>query len=138
MCRYRAPEGVYRQSPEHRHHARVTSQPVPDLAAELRAHLAEPFPKSVEKGEVYGEVDAVMIDADIFGWALGVSQGGLAFCARSIAAPAGRRRVEAIAHNFSRRRTALLRAGPEDRNAGARPRISAVAARRGRSGSMRV
>ena len=31
--------------------------------------MAEPFPESVEKGEEYGEVDAVMIDADIYGWA---------------------------------------------------------------------
>ncbi len=31
--------------------------------------MAEPFPDSVEKGEEYGEVDAVMIDADIYGWA---------------------------------------------------------------------
>ena len=31
--------------------------------------MADPFPESVVKGEVYGEVDAVMIDADICGWA---------------------------------------------------------------------
>ena len=37
-------------------------------AAELAEHLASPFPTSVEKGEVYGEVEPVMIDADIFGW----------------------------------------------------------------------
>jgi hypothetical protein len=49
---------------------------VPDLIHELRSHLAEPFPDSVEKGEDYGEVDAVMIGADIYGWALGVSRGG--------------------------------------------------------------
>ena len=35
----------------------------------MRAHLADPFPESVEKGEDYGEVDAVMIGADIYGWA---------------------------------------------------------------------
>jgi hypothetical protein len=35
----------------------------------MRAHMAEPFPHSVEKGEDYGEVDAVMIGADIYGWA---------------------------------------------------------------------
>ncbi|WP_144276298.1 hypothetical protein [Demequina sp. NBRC 110053] len=39
------------------------------LADELRRHLREPFPDSVVKGRDYGEVDAVMIDADIFGWA---------------------------------------------------------------------
>lgn len=43
---------------------------MPDtLAEEMRLHLAEPFPGSVEKGQDYGEVDAVMIGADIYGWA---------------------------------------------------------------------
>ena len=51
---------------------RVTAS---DLDAEMRAHLAEPFPDSVEKGEDYGEVDAVMIGADIYGWALAVRRG---------------------------------------------------------------
>ena len=37
--------------------------------AELNEHRAAPFPTSVEKGEIYGEVEPVMIDADIFGWA---------------------------------------------------------------------
>lgn len=40
-----------------------------DLADEMRLHMAEPFPESVEKGLAYGEVDAVMIGADIYGWA---------------------------------------------------------------------
>ncbi len=35
----------------------------------MRLHLADPFPDSVEKGLDYGEVDAVMIGADIYGWA---------------------------------------------------------------------
>ena len=35
----------------------------------MRAHVAERFPESVERGEDYGEVDAVMIGADICGWA---------------------------------------------------------------------
>lgn len=39
------------------------------LAEEMRLHVSEPFPKSVVRGLDYGEVDAVMIDADIFGWA---------------------------------------------------------------------
>jgi hypothetical protein len=39
------------------------------LKREMRLHMAEPFPYSVEKGLNYGEVDAVMIDADIYGWA---------------------------------------------------------------------
>ncbi|MEQ7010129.1 hypothetical protein ABN028_28515 [Actinopolymorpha sp. B17G11] len=40
-----------------------------DLAEEMRLHMAEPFPDAVEKGTDYGEVDAVMIGADIYGWA---------------------------------------------------------------------
>lgn len=39
------------------------------LAEEMRLHTAEPFPASVEKGLDCGEVDAVMIGADIYGWA---------------------------------------------------------------------
>jgi hypothetical protein len=39
------------------------------LADEMRLHWAEPFPDSVEKGRDYGEVDPVMIGADIYGWA---------------------------------------------------------------------
>ena len=35
----------------------------------MRRHLAEPFPETVEKGLDYGEVDAVMIGADVYGWA---------------------------------------------------------------------
>jgi len=31
--------------------------------------MAEPFPEPVVKGEDYGEVDAVMIRADIYRWA---------------------------------------------------------------------
>jgi len=40
-----------------------------ELADEMQAHMAEPFPESVERGLGYGEVDAVMIGADIYGWA---------------------------------------------------------------------
>lgn len=47
-----------------------------ELAEEVRRHSAEPFPASVEKGLDYGEVDAVMIDADIHGWASSVVSGG--------------------------------------------------------------
>ncbi len=39
------------------------------LAEEMSLHVAQPFPDSVEKGLNYGEVDAVMIVADIYGWA---------------------------------------------------------------------
>jgi hypothetical protein len=38
--------------------------------------LDMPFPESVIKGLDYGSVDAVMVDADIFGWALRVIMGG--------------------------------------------------------------
>ena len=41
----------------------------------LRQHREDRFPDSIDKGAEYGAVDAVMIDADIFGWALGVSGG---------------------------------------------------------------
>lgn len=40
-----------------------------DLVTETQTHMAEPFPESVEKGTDYGEVDAVLIGADIYGWA---------------------------------------------------------------------
>jgi len=36
-------------------------------------HLATPFPTSVETGEDYGSVNSVLIDADIYGYALQVS-----------------------------------------------------------------
>ena len=39
------------------------------LVEEMRRHLADPFPDSVTKGLDYGEVDAVMIGANIYGWA---------------------------------------------------------------------
>lgn len=40
-----------------------------EIEDEMRQHLASAFPTSVEKGLDYGEVDAVLIDADIYGWA---------------------------------------------------------------------
>jgi hypothetical protein len=39
------------------------------LAEEMCLHMTEPFPDSVEKGLDYGEVDPVMVDANIYGWA---------------------------------------------------------------------
>lgn len=45
------------------------------LATELSRHLADPFPASVEKGRDYGELEPVMIDADMYGWASAVSLG---------------------------------------------------------------
>lgn len=47
----------------------------PDLAEAMLEHLAEPFPTSVAKGVDYGEVDPVMVEADVYGWALRVSRG---------------------------------------------------------------
>lgn len=38
-------------------------------------HRSSPFPSSIEKGTEYGEVEAVMIDADIFGWSIGIANG---------------------------------------------------------------
>lgn len=48
----------------------ITWRSVTDaLFDEMRLHMAEPVPDSVERGLDYGEVDAVMIGADIYGWA---------------------------------------------------------------------
>lgn len=50
--------------------ARTSVESMEDVhATELEEHRAAPFPASVEKGRVYGEVEPAMIDADIFGWA---------------------------------------------------------------------
>ncbi|MCW2786976.1 MAG: hypothetical protein JWP74_3493 [Marmoricola sp.] len=46
-----------------------------DLLAAMAAHMKEPFP-SIEKGG-YGEVDCVLIDADIYGYGLMASEGDL-------------------------------------------------------------
>jgi hypothetical protein len=51
------------------HRGRNLRHVADNLAEEMRLHMAEPFPDSVEKGLDYGEVDAVMIGADIYGWA---------------------------------------------------------------------
>lgn len=59
-----------------RHHPEVT-QAAPDLAAEMRAHMVDPFPSSVQRGSEYGDVDAVMIGADVYGWALSVQLGAV-------------------------------------------------------------
>jgi hypothetical protein len=48
---------------------------VNELADLLEQHLAVPFPDSVTKGIDYGQVDPVMIDADIYGWASRVAAG---------------------------------------------------------------
>lgn len=59
--------------------------------ADLDAHIAEPFPASVEKGEVYGVVDPVLVGADIVGY---VQQGQLN--------PAQRRSLRDIADQITR------------------------------------
>jgi hypothetical protein len=48
---------------------------VADLGELLAEHLAASFPISVVKGFDYGEVDPVMIGADIYGWASRVHRG---------------------------------------------------------------
>ena len=48
-----------------------------ELERLLVEHLAEAFPASICKGTDYGEVDPVMIDADIYGWALSAAGIGL-------------------------------------------------------------
>jgi hypothetical protein len=50
---------------------------ISDLAAALAEHRAAPFPPVVKRGEDYGSVCAVMIDADIFGWASRAAEGEL-------------------------------------------------------------
>ncbi len=48
-----------------------------DLEDLMAEHLATDFPPSIEKGLHYGGVDAVMIGADIFGWATRAKAGQL-------------------------------------------------------------
>jgi hypothetical protein len=67
--------------------------------ADLDAHMAEPFPASVEKGEVYGVVDPVLVGADIVGY---VSHGRLS--------PVQRRSLREIADQLAR----SLDAFPQD------------------------
>lgn len=57
-------------------HERPDSVLMDDLAELIDQHRAEPFPSSVTKGIEYGEVDPVLIGADICGWALTVARGG--------------------------------------------------------------
>ena len=52
----------------------------------MRLHMSELFSKSVEKGIDHGEVDAAMIDADIYGWA--TRAGSLSALDRSLLAEA--------------------------------------------------
>ena len=61
--------------------------------------MAEPFPASVEKGEVYGVVDPVLVGADIVGY---VSHGRLS--------PVQRRSLREIADQLAR----SLDAFPQD------------------------
>lgn len=54
----------------------LVSNPV-RLRELLDEHVCAPFPDSVVKGESLGEVDVVMIGADISGWSLSKLNGGL-------------------------------------------------------------
>ena len=49
---------------------------VDDLRELLELHRAEAFPSSVVRGVDFGGVDPVLIDVDIYGWALTTSEGG--------------------------------------------------------------
>lgn len=46
------------------------------LAEEMKRHMADTFPESVEKGVDVGEVEPVLIGPDIHGWALRLSHNG--------------------------------------------------------------
>lgn len=48
-----------------------------DLEALMAEHLAADFPPSIEKGLDYGDVDAVLIGADIYGWVTRATVGPL-------------------------------------------------------------
>jgi hypothetical protein len=43
----------------------------------IRDHRAAPFPVGIDKGVDCGRVDPVMIDADIFGWAMRAADAAL-------------------------------------------------------------
>ncbi len=45
------------------------------LSRLIDEHRAAPFPESVEKGIGYGEVEPVLVGADIYGWAIRVAAG---------------------------------------------------------------
>lgn len=46
------------------------------LRRELKLHYSDAFPVDVERGRVYGSANAVLIDADIYGWCSRVGSGG--------------------------------------------------------------
>ena len=52
-----------------------TGDGMDNFAELLDRHRISPFPAGIEKGTDYGEVDPVMIDADIFGWSTGIATG---------------------------------------------------------------
>ena len=58
------------------------------------------FPESVEKGIDYGEVDAVMVDADIFGWASRVAGGEALVTAERLALGKTRGELANSLHEF--------------------------------------
>ena len=50
---------------------------VSDLGSLLTEHVAAAFPSSITKGLEYDGVDPVMVDSDIYGWALQASRGNV-------------------------------------------------------------
>jgi len=53
-------------------HAGAVSDSLQQL---MQQHISTPFPASITKGDSYGEVEPVMVGADVYGWALGVARG---------------------------------------------------------------
>lgn len=64
---------------------------VVDLARLLAEHRESAFPASIVKGTDYGEVDAIMIGSDIYGWALQAMGGTLTSDGRECLREAGGR-----------------------------------------------
>lgn len=45
------------------------------LGKQIELHLASPFPASVDRGSLYGDLEPVMAGSDIYGWALQAASG---------------------------------------------------------------
>jgi hypothetical protein len=98
-----------------------------ELIEEMRRHWAEPFPDSVEKGLDYGDADAVMIGADINGWAQIVASGSaLSHVDRERLRQAAEewRGATAAAHGRRRATQSVQRALVRSADASARLRLS--------------
>lgn len=48
---------------------------ISDLDAALEEHRAAPWPRGVDRGEMYGDLSVVMVDADLYGFASRVAEG---------------------------------------------------------------